>query len=74
MTYLLPKTANRPFLPLTPTQIDQLLPHRSLRFLRKTIIRTWQLSTKEGLFPAMATDRTATLLVYLCFSFSKDRR
>lgn len=73
MTYLLPKTTNRPLFPFTSAQIDQLLPNRSLRFLRKTIIRTWQLSTKERLFPAMTTDSTATLLVYLCFSFSEDR-
>lgn len=72
--YLLPKTANRSFFPFTPTQINQLLPHRSLRLLRKTIIRTWQLSTKKRLFPAMTADRTATLLVYLCFSFCEGQR
>lgn len=74
MTYLLLKTANRALFPFTPTQIDQLLPYRSLRLLRKTVIGTWQLSTKERLFPTMTTDSTAALLMYICFSFSEDQR
>lgn len=74
MTYLLPKTANWPLLPFTPAQINQLLPHRSLRLLCKTIIRAWQLSTKERLLPAMTADRAATLFVYLCFSFGEGQR
>lgn len=70
--YLFLKTANRPFLPFTAAQINQLLPYRSFRLLCKTVIRTWQLSTKERLFSAMATDSAATLLVYLCFSFGEN--
>lgn len=56
--YLLLLAANRPIFPLLPAEVHQLLSNPLVWLMGQSVIRTRQLTAKEGLLPTVASDST----------------